>query len=82
MSASAMLLHRVLLKPQDRGWKRPETSADDREPELTQTASREVGLSGWNLLQSQFVNTDSRGNPNAHESPHYSPTEHQKDRHG
>lgn len=78
MSASAMLLHRALLKPGNRGWK----SGDDRGRELTQTASQGVGPLGWNSLQNQHVNTDSRGNPDAHESPHYSPTEHQKDRHG
>jgi hypothetical protein len=82
MSASAMLLHRMLIKTENRGWKAPATTCGDPGRELTQTASQGVGPLGWNSLQSQIVNTDSRGNPNANESPHYSPTEHQKDHHG
>jgi hypothetical protein len=82
MSASAMLLHRMLITTENRGWKAPVTSCGDPGPELTQTAPQGVGPLGWNLLQSQNINTDSRGNPNALESPQYSPTEHQKDRHG
>lgn len=82
MSASAMLLHRMLIKPENRGWKGPATSCGDPGPELTQTAPQGIVSRGWNSLQSQIANDDSRGNPNAHESPQYSPTEHQKDRHG
>lgn len=77
-----MLLQRMLIKPQNRGWKVPDTSCGDRRPELTQTIPQGVGPLGWNSLQSQIANTDSRGNPNALESSHYSPTEHQKDHHG
>lgn len=82
MSASAMLLHRMLIKTENRGWKTPATTCDDPGRELNQTAPQEVGLLGWNSLQSQTVNTDSRGDPNAYESSRYSPTEHQKDRNG
>jgi len=82
MSASAMLLHRMLIKAESQGWKAPATSAGDPGPELTQTAPQGIVSRGWNSLQSQIVKADSRGNPNAHESPQYSPTEHQKDRHG
>ena len=82
MSASAMLLHSMLIKAESRGWNAPATSSSDPGPELTQTAPQRIVSRGWNSLQSQIVNADSRGNPNAHESPQYSLTEHQKDRHG
>ncbi len=82
MSASAMLLHRMLIKTENRGWKAPATTCGDHGHELTQTAPQGVGPLGYNLLPNQIVNADSRGNPNALESPHYSPTEHQKDRNG
>jgi len=82
MSASALLLHRKLIHPVQRGWRAAATSYGDPGRELTQTAPPGNVSAGWNLQQSQIVNADSRGNPNEHESPHYSPTEHQKDHHG
>jgi hypothetical protein len=82
MSASALLLHRTLIQPGRRGWRGAVTSCGDPGPELTQTALLGNVSTGWNLQQSQIVNADSRGNPNDDESPQYSPTEHQKDRHG
>ena len=82
MSASALLLHRKLIQPGARGWRRAATSCGDPGPELTQTAPLGNVSEGWNLQQSQTVNADSRGNPNEYESPQYSPTEHRKDRHG
>jgi hypothetical protein len=82
MSVSAMLLHRMLIKAEGRGWKASSTTCGDPGRELTQTAQQGVGPLGCNLLSNQIVNADSRGNPNAHESPHYSPTGHQKDHHG
>jgi len=82
MSASAMLLHRMLIKPESRGWKTPATSCGDPGRELTQTAPQGIVSRGWNPLSSQTVNANSPGGPDADESLQYSPTEHQKDRHG
>jgi len=82
MSASLMLLHRKLMHTGGRGWRAPATTSGDPGPELTQTAPQGIVSSGWNSLQSQIVNADSRGNPNADESPQYLPTEHRKDAHG
>lgn len=82
MSASVLLLHRMLVQPGQRGWRGAATSGDDPGRELTQTAPSGNALVGQNLKQSQIVNVDSWANPNERESPQYSPTEHQKDRHG
>lgn len=82
MSASAMLLHRMLIQAEPRGWRAPDTSRGDPGPELTQTALPGNVSPGWNSQQSQIVNADLLGNPDEYESPQYSPTEHQKDHHG
>ena len=39
MSASAMLLHRMLIKPESRGWQAPATSCGDPGPELPKGTS-------------------------------------------
>ena len=75
MSASAMLLHRLLIKGAARGWKAPVTTHGDPGPELTRTRSLGIVSRGWNSQQSQIVNADSHANPERAESPHYSPTE-------
>lgn len=75
MSASAMLLHRMLIAGSGRGWKAPATSHGDPGPELTQTPPQGIVSRGWNSQQSQNVNADSGANPEPSESPHYSPTE-------
>lgn len=75
MSASAMLLHRMLIAGSGRGWKAPATSHGDPGPEPIQTPPLGIVSRGWNSQQSQNVNTDSCGNPHPSESPHYSPTE-------
>ncbi len=75
MSASSMLLHRMLIKGSRRGWRAPATSHGDPGPELTQTRSPGIVARGWNSQQSQIVNADSGANPEPAESPHYSPSE-------
>jgi hypothetical protein len=75
MSASAMLLHRMLIAGSSRGWRASATSHGDPGPELTQTPLQGIVPRGWNSQQSQIVNTDSDANPERAESPHYSPTE-------
>ena len=75
MSASALLLHRMLISGSGRGVQAPATSHGDRAPELTQSAPLGIVSRAWNLPQSQIVNSDSGANPGPDESPHYLPTE-------
>jgi hypothetical protein len=75
MSASAMLLHRMLITGAGRGWKAVATSDGDRAPELTQTAPQGIVSPGWNSQQSQIVNSELAANSDRAESPHYLPTE-------
>lgn len=78
MSASVLLLHRMLVGRGGRGWKAPATSHGDPAPELTQTAPLGVVSPAWISSQSQNVNSDSGANPDRAESPHYLRTEDRK----
>jgi hypothetical protein len=75
MSASALLLHRMLIKTGGRGWRAPATSHGDPEAELTQTHPLHIVSDNQNLKQSQKINSDPDANPDDPESPHYLRTE-------
>ena len=75
MSASALLVHRMLISGAGRGAQAPATSHGDPAPELTQTPLLGIVSRAWNPLQSQIVNSDPGANPGPDESPHYLPTE-------
>lgn len=75
MSASDMLLHRMLISGAGRGGQALATSHGDPAPELTQSAPLGIVSRAWNSQQSQIVKSDSGANPGPDESPHYLPTE-------
>jgi len=78
MSASALLLHRMLIGAAGRGWKAPVSTYGDPGPELTHTGPLGDVSPAWISSQSQTVNTDSGANPDRAESPHYLRTEDRK----
>ncbi len=75
MTASALLLHRMLMSGAGRGLKAPPTTPGDPGAELTQTHPLGIVTRPQNTQQSQIVNADSAANLGPGESPHYSTTE-------